>query len=83
MAIPDLKPPVTAETIEESVRNAKRILKHRVQDLEDLRDSAALQVRKAPLTTVGIALGTGLLLGLALGWMSTRVSAGCQEKSAA
>jgi hypothetical protein len=83
VAIPDLKPPLTADTIEESLRNAKRAIKHKVQDLEDLRDTAALQVRKAPLATVGVALGTGLLLGLALGWMSTRISAGCPEKTAA
>ena len=66
MAIPNLKA-ISPETLEESLHAAKRALKQRTQELEDLRDAAALRIRKAPMESVGLALGVGVILGLAAG----------------
>lgn len=63
---------LTAEALEDGLRAAKRTLTRKVRDLEDLRDSAAGRVRKAPLTSVGIAVGAGILLGVAIGWFRGR-----------
>src|SRR5690349_15009215 len=60
---------------EESVHAAKRIFKRvrrSTEVLEDLRDDAAHYVKHQPFKAVGIAVGVGLLLGVAAGWMSGR-----------
>lgn len=78
MAIADVAPTPASEVIDSSVQAAKRLIRHQMNEFEDLRDATALRVRKAPLTSVGIALGTGVLLGLAVGYLS----AACPRKDA-
>lgn len=66
MATTPLKNAAT-EKIEDGLHAAKRFVQHRAHDLEDLRDAAGLKIRRAPLTSVALALGAGVLLGVALG----------------
>ena len=70
MAIADIKTAPHAEVIENSVHAAKKMLKHQMHELEDFRDATALKVRKAPLTSVGLAAGAGILLGAAIGFVA-------------
>ena len=66
MSYADLKTTAT-EKLDDGLHAAKRVIKQRAHDLEDLRDAAALQVRRAPLQTVAIAAGAGLVLGFVVG----------------
>lgn len=59
-----------AEAVDDSMRAVKRTAKHRLNELEDLKDDAAIRVRKAPLAAVAVTFATGLLFGLVLGWFS-------------
>lgn len=70
MAIADIKTAPPSEVIENSVQAAKKLLKHQMHELEDFRDATALKVRKAPLTSVSMAVGVGMLLGAALGFIA-------------
>lgn len=63
---------LAADALEDRMHAAKRTITRTVRDLEDLRDSAAGRVRKAPLTSVGLALGAGILLGAVVAWFSKR-----------
>jgi len=55
------------DAVEETVYAAKRAINHGKHQLEDLRDTAAYRVKRAPLTSVGVGIGAGLLLGGAIG----------------
>jgi ElaB/YqjD/DUF883 family membrane-anchored ribosome-binding protein len=66
MAFADLKT-VATEKIDDSVQAAKRVIRQRTNDLEDLRDAAALKIRRAPIQTVAIAASAGILLGFVIG----------------
>jgi len=61
---------LTADAIDDGLHAAKRTITRKVRDLEDLRDSTAGRVRKAPLTSVFLALGTGILLGALVAWFA-------------
>jgi hypothetical protein len=56
----------TTERIEDGLHAAKKFAQHRAHDLEDIRDGAGLKIRRAPLTSVALELGAGVLLGAAL-----------------
>lgn len=58
---------LASDALEDGVHAAKRAMTHGMHDLDDLRDSAAYRIKRAPLMTVGLALGAGILLGVALG----------------
>lgn len=60
------------ELLEDRVHTARRTLKRRVHDLENLRDEAETCVRKNPFTAVGATFTAGLLLGVVIGWASHR-----------
>ena len=58
----------------EAVEEAKRaIAKNKVQ-FEALRDDAEYRIKKAPFTSVGIALGAGLVLGAIAGVIAGKVA---------
>jgi len=59
----------------EKMLDAKKTMADRVKDLEALRDTTAERVQKAPLTSMGVALGAGVLLGVAFGWFMGRTPA--------
>ena len=61
-----------AEAFEEGIDNTKRALKRGRRTAEDALDSAAYQVKRHPLQSVGITFGVGLVCGLAVGWLAGR-----------
>jgi ElaB/YqjD/DUF883 family membrane-anchored ribosome-binding protein len=61
-----------AGAIEDAMYSARRAVTHGLREMEDIRDAAALKIRKAPLTTVGLTFAAGLLFGVALGWLGRR-----------
>ncbi|MDP3718767.1 MAG: hypothetical protein Q8T13_13465 [Acidobacteriota bacterium] len=65
---------VAAEAVEDGVRATKRAITHGLHDLDDARDAAAYRIKQAPLMTVGLAFGVGILLGLIVG-QATRQAA--------
>lgn len=65
---------VAAEAVEDGVRATKRAITHGLHDLDDLRDTAAYRIKRAPLQTVALAFGVGILLGVVVG-QATRKAA--------
>ena len=66
---------LAADAVEDGVHAAKRAIKsvqHRVEKLGDLKDEAAYRVKRQPFKAVGIAVGVGLVLGVAVGWIGAR-----------
>jgi hypothetical protein len=66
-AIQHLEGGRAADAWEDGVHDARRTLKRGLHELEDLRDEAAVQVRRQPFA----ALGATFLVGLTLGTMLT------------
>jgi len=60
------------DAVEERVHAARRAITRGMHDLEDFRDSAAYRVKRAPLLTVGLAVGAGMLIGVIVGWIGGR-----------
>ncbi len=71
MNIGDLKTTAT-DRLDDRLHSVKRIVKQRSHDLEDLRDGATLRIRRSPFQTVGIAVGSGLVLGFLAGFSRGR-----------
>lgn len=66
---------LASDAIDDGVHAAKRVIKsvrRGVEELGNLRDEAVHRVKRQPLKAMGIALGVGLLLGLAVGWFGHR-----------
>jgi len=63
---------LATDAVEDGVHAAKRAIKHGVVELEDLKDEAVHRVRRQPLRAVGFAVGVGLVVGVAVGWISRR-----------
>lgn len=51
----------------DAVVDAKKAIAQGKRQIEDLRDNATYRVRRAPLTSLGIGFGAGILLGAVLG----------------
>jgi len=66
---------VASDAVEDGVHAAKRAITHGLHDLEDLRDSAAYRIKRAPLMTVGLAFGVGILLGAVVGRIARKATA--------
>jgi hypothetical protein len=63
---------LAADAIEDGVHAANRAAvsaRRGVEKLGDLKDEAAYRVKRHPLPVVGLALGLGLVLGVAVGWV--------------
>lgn len=56
----------------DAVEDAKRAIKSGKQRLEDARDTAAYRVKKAPLMSVGMGFGAGMLLGAVMGIVAVK-----------
>ncbi|MCR4375459.1 MAG: hypothetical protein NUW22_11470 [Acidobacteria bacterium] len=69
MTIADLKATADSanEKVHDGLRAAKGVIRKRTNDLADFRDASALRVRRAPLQTVAIAVGVGLVIGFVAG----------------
>lgn len=63
---------LATDAVEDGVHATKRAITRGVHDLEDLRESAAHRVKRAPLLTVSLAVAGGILFGVALGWLGRR-----------
>ena len=66
---------LATDAVEDGVHAAKRALislERRVEELTDVKDEAVHQVKRQPLRSVGIALGAGLVVGVAIGWIGRR-----------
>jgi ElaB/YqjD/DUF883 family membrane-anchored ribosome-binding protein len=67
---------LATDAAEDGVHAAKRAItssvKRGVEGLEDLKDEAVHRVKRQPLKAVSIALGAGLVLGWAAGWIGRR-----------
>ena len=67
--------PLAADVLEDGVHATKRAivsLTRRIEEFADFKDEAVHRVKRQPLRAVGIALGSGLVLGLAAGWIGRR-----------
>ena len=60
------------EAVNQTAKRAIKSVRHGLEQLEDLKDEAAHQVKRQPLMAIGIAAGTGLLVGVAIGWIGGR-----------
>ena len=58
----------------EAVEEAKRAIAKGKHQFEDLRDTAQYRIKKAPLTSVGIGFGAGVLLGAIAGLIVGKVA---------
>jgi ElaB/YqjD/DUF883 family membrane-anchored ribosome-binding protein len=58
----------------EAVEDAKKaIAKSKIQ-FDDLKDTATYRIKKAPLASVGLGFGAGILLGALVGIVVTKVA---------
>jgi len=56
----------------DAVEDARRAVVRGKHQLEDLRDTAAYRVKKAPLMSVGMGFGAGMLLGAVMGVVAVK-----------
>ena len=63
---------LAADAVDDGVHAARRAIKsvrRGVEDLGDLKDEAVHRVKRQPLQALSVAVGIGLVLGLAIGWI--------------
>jgi ElaB/YqjD/DUF883 family membrane-anchored ribosome-binding protein len=64
------------ESLEQNVREARRVMAHSRRAAEDFVDETTLRVRRHPLGSVALAVAAGALagcvMGFALGWQAAR-----------
>jgi hypothetical protein len=66
---------VAEDAIEDGVHAVKRAItsvRHRVEELGDLKDGALRRVKRQPLQAMAAAFGIGLAAGVAVGWIACR-----------
>jgi ElaB/YqjD/DUF883 family membrane-anchored ribosome-binding protein len=67
---------LATDAVDDGVHAAKRAIesiRRGVEELGDLKEEAVHRVRRQPFKAVGVALGVGLVLGLAVGWIGWRL----------
>ena len=77
---------LATDAVEDGVHRARRALRsleRRVENLATVKDEAVHRVRRQPLQAMGIALGAGLVLGLAVGWFGGRSERGGEREHVA
>jgi len=80
MVLTDLKTTAT-ERLDEGVHAVKRVVRQRAHDLEDLRDATALKIRRSPFQALAIGIGSGLVVGLAVGFLKGRARTRAMPKT--
>jgi ElaB/YqjD/DUF883 family membrane-anchored ribosome-binding protein len=68
-----------SEAVEDGLHAARRSYKIARRRADDAAGDVAAYIKKQPLMTVGVALGAGLVLGLAGGFILSAVSGRCAE----
>ncbi len=66
-------PTLAREAVESGKRAAQeaaRSVRRRTREFEHVPEDVAYQVRRAPFRTMGAALGAGIVLGAAIGWLA-------------
>lgn len=66
---------MAGDAVDEQVYRARRLATQARRGLDDTRDDMVHGIKQEPLMAVGVAFGTGLLLGVAtsaLAWMAVR-----------
>jgi ElaB/YqjD/DUF883 family membrane-anchored ribosome-binding protein len=63
---------VTQDAIEDAIHMGKRAVRRSLRTLEDVSDDGVRYVRRQPLEAVARTVGTGLLVGLTVGWLVGR-----------
>jgi ElaB/YqjD/DUF883 family membrane-anchored ribosome-binding protein len=62
------------DTLDETIRQGRRVITRRQHAAEDAADAAALKIRRRPLSAVMVAAGAGALagglIGCGLGWLT-------------
>ena len=75
---------IAADAIEDGIHYARRAAvtsaRRGAERLDDLREEAAHRIKRAPLASVTLVAGAGLLLGGALGYLCGRFSASARER---
>jgi ElaB/YqjD/DUF883 family membrane-anchored ribosome-binding protein len=71
LTVDETKAEATARVMD-AVEDAKRAVERRRRQFEDLKDDAAYRVKKAPLMSVGIGFGAGMLLGAVAGIVAVK-----------
>ena len=78
MATLTVDKPCTGEEVKaqvmEAVEEAKKAIGKSKLQFEDVKDTAAYRIKKAPLMSVGIGFGAGILLGALFGFVATKVA---------
>jgi len=68
---------LAADAVEDGAHAAKRTIKsvqrRVVEGVGDVKDAAAYRVKRQPFKALGIAVGVGLVLGVAVGWIGARI----------
>jgi len=63
---------LAADAVDDGVHAARRAIKsvrRGVEDLGDLKEEAVHRVKRQPLQALSVAVGVGLVLGFAIGWI--------------
>jgi ElaB/YqjD/DUF883 family membrane-anchored ribosome-binding protein len=67
---------LAADAVEDGVHAATRTIKsvqrRVVEGVGDVKDEAAYRVKRQPFKALGIAVGVGLVFGVAVGWIGGR-----------
>jgi ElaB/YqjD/DUF883 family membrane-anchored ribosome-binding protein len=71
LTVEDTKAEARAKVMD-AVEDAKRAVVRGKHQLEDLRDTAAYRVKKAPLMSVGMGFGAGILIGAVAGIVAVK-----------
>src|SRR5688572_2710833 len=56
------------DTVDEQLKVARKVAKRSQAAAEDFADDVRLRTRRQPLAALGIAIGVGALVGIALTW---------------
>jgi ElaB/YqjD/DUF883 family membrane-anchored ribosome-binding protein len=65
---------LASDAVEDGLHAAKRAITLGTREVEDLRDAAAYRVKKAPLRSIAMAAGAGILVGLIVGRCGRRTT---------
>jgi len=58
----------------DAVEDAKRAIVRRQRQFEDLKDTATYRIKKAPLASVAIGFGAGILFGALFGVIARKAA---------